>query len=100
MSAFTLTIPHKLGREQAKKRIEDHLIGYRQKLQKYVDEISYEWQGDRLNFNVMVWGQGVSGFGLVRDADVLIEVDLPFMLSMFAGAMQPKIEKEAAGLLT
>jgi putative polyhydroxyalkanoate system protein len=94
----TVTIPHELGRAEARRRIEAgfddlsrHLGG--------MGGVSKAWDGDRLNFAFAAMGQAISGTAEVADQAVRLEVLLPNLLAMMAGKLTGRLRKEGQLLL-
>jgi Putative polyhydroxyalkanoic acid system protein (PHA_gran_rgn) len=100
MSApLVVSIPHKLGREEASRRLKTGLGRAAASLP--VLQIDEErWDGDRLNFRVRALGQVASGQVDVGDDHVRVEVVLPWLLQRFAQAAQAAIRNRGQLLLT
>jgi hypothetical protein len=80
-----LSVPHRLGREEAKRRLDSGISRVRAELGALVTAIDYHWQADNLNFRVEAVWQTISGRIAVLDDAVDIEIDLPWMLRLLAG---------------
>lgn len=96
--AVTVTIPHELGRAEARRRIETgfgdltrHLGG--------LGTVSKSWDGDRLSFAFQALGQAISGAIDVADHSIRLEVLLPNVLAMIAGKVKGRLQKEGQLLL-
>jgi putative polyhydroxyalkanoate system protein len=94
----TVTIPHELGRAEARKRVDAgfddlsrHLGG--------LGGVSRSWEGDRLNFAFAAMGQAISGTLDVADRGIRLEVLLPNLLAMMAGKLKGRLHKEGQLLL-
>jgi hypothetical protein len=100
MSApLVVSIPHKLGREEASRRLKTGLGRAAASLPVLqVDE--ERWDGDHLNFRVRALGQVASGQVDVGDDHVRVEVVLPWLLQRFAQAAQAAIRNRGQLLLT
>src|SRR4051812_25219311 len=85
MSNLTATVPHKLTRDEAKRRIQDQLGQLRQQQGQLLQNLQETWTGDRMDFSVAAMGQTVTGHLVVEDQAVQVEVALPWMLAMLAG---------------
>jgi hypothetical protein len=95
----TVSIPHKLGKEEAARRIKKGFAAAREKgggLMTFSDET---WTGDKLAFNVSVLGQSAVGTLDVREAEVQIDVTLPWLLAKMAEQAKVLIEKQGKYLL-
>jgi hypothetical protein len=99
MSNLTITIPHQLGREEAKRRISEQtsqLLGQQGGL---LERAEQRWEGDTLHFHVGAMGQSVSGTALFTDQNVHLDIALPWMLKVLAGGMKKQIEQQGRKLL-
>ncbi len=86
-----VSVPHKLGRDEARRRLERGLGKAGGASFATVDE---RWTGDRLDFTVAALGQRISGWADVRDDRVDLEVRLPWLLKKLAETFRPALEKE------
>ncbi len=100
MSApLVVSIPHRLGREEASRRIRGGLARAAASVPVLsVDE--ERWEGDRMFFRVRAMGQAASGQIDVADDHVRLEVTLPFLLQRFAQMAQAAIRQRGQLLLT
>ena len=100
MSApLIVSIPHRLGREEATRRLKAGLTHAATSIPVLtVDE--ERWEGDRMVFRVRALGQPASGHLDVADDHVRLEVTLPWLLQRFAEVAQIAIRKRGQLLLT
>ena len=100
MSApLVVSIPHRLGREEATRRLKTGLIRAASSVPVLkVDE--ERWDGDRMVFRVRALGQAASGHLDVADDHVRLEVTLPWLLQRFAEVAQVAIRNRGNLLLT
>jgi len=100
MSApLVVSIPHRLGREEAARRLKDGLTRAASSVPVLkVDE--ERWDGDRMIFRVRALGQAASGHLDVADDHVRVEVTLPWLLQRFAEVAQIAIRNRGNLLLT
>ena len=100
MSApLTVSIPHRLGREEAIRRLKTGLASIRNNYSSLIAVDREEWAGDKLAFGLRALGQPSSGSIEVFEDRLLIEVTLPWLLAKFAERVVPTIRKEATLLL-
>jgi Putative polyhydroxyalkanoic acid system protein (PHA_gran_rgn) len=97
---ITVSLPHQLGRAEARRRIESGFAKVVQMLPGSGGTSSERWEGDRLIFNVAAMGQTAAGVVDVRDPVVLIEIELPGVLGMIAGRFKERLQKAGQLLLT
>ena len=95
---LTVDLPHKLGAQEARRRIErnvgkltDHIPGGAQ--------VGSRWTGDRLDLDVGAMGQQVSAQIDIRETLVRMTVDLPPALAFFRGMIEPLIQSQGAAML-
>jgi hypothetical protein len=97
--AITLTIPHELGRAEARRRIDDGFAGLTRHLGVVAGAVTQTWTGDRLSFGFSALGQHVSGTVEVEDALVKLELLLPNLLAALAGRLKGRLRSEGQILL-
>jgi Putative polyhydroxyalkanoic acid system protein (PHA_gran_rgn) len=100
MSApLIVSIPHRLGREEAVRRLKTGLSRAAASIP--VMQVEEErWTGDSMNFRIRALGQIASGQIDVADDHVKLEVMLPWLLQRFAEMAQATIRKRGQLLLT
>jgi hypothetical protein len=100
MSApLVVSIPHRLGREEAVRRLKTGLGRAAASIP--VMQVEEErWNGDSMNFRIRALGQIASGQVDVADDHVRVEVMLPWLLQRFAEMAQAAIQKRGQLLLT
>jgi hypothetical protein len=96
---ITVTISHRLGREDAKRRIDQGLAAIRGEIAPYVKSLDYAWEDYRLDFRVLAMMQTITGRIEVYDDFVKIELGLPRLLHLLARTIKGRIENYAATLL-
>lgn len=100
MSApLVVSIPHRLGREEAVRRLKAGLGRAAASIP--VMQVEEErWSGDSMNFRIRALGQVATGQVDVADDQVRVEVVLPWLLQRFAEMAQATIRKRGQLLLT
>ena len=99
MNAITVTVPHDLGVETAKKRLAERIEALRRE---YVDKIAQSevsWAGDVATIRVAALGQTATATMTVLPDMVRIEVQLPWLLGKLAGTVQVFISQNAKDVL-
>ncbi len=94
-----VTIPHQLGKEEAMRRLQGGIGRLRSQFGDKLGAIEDTWTGDHADFRVSVLGQTVTGALDVRDAEVRVEVQLPWMLAMVAEKAKGLIQKQGTLML-
>jgi hypothetical protein len=97
---ITISIPHQLGRAEARRRIEAGFARIVQQLPVSGGTCSERWDGDRLSFSVAAMGQTVAGVIDVLDATVELEIALPGVLGIIATGLKGRLQQVGQLLLT
>ncbi len=95
----TVTIPHQLGRAEARRRIDEGFARLTAQLGGGLAQINKTWSGDQMQFAARAVGQAISGRLDVLDDAVKMEIDLPPLLAMIADKIRGRIQKEGQLLL-
>jgi len=95
---IVVSIPHKLGRDEAVRRLKRGLATASDSL--HVLSIDEEiWSGESMTFRVRALGQAASGKVDVSDDAVRLEVVLPYVLQKFAEMAQKVLRTRGQLLL-
>jgi hypothetical protein len=94
-----ISVPHRLGRQEAQRRLDHGINRLRPELAQYVNTLDLEWQGDRLNFRARALTQTITGRLDVLDDSVRLEIDLPWMLRLVTEIIAPQIRRRGRELL-
>jgi hypothetical protein len=92
-------IPHKLGRDEAHRRIASNIHKLRDHIPGGANHIDANWSGDRLDLTVHAMGQAVEALIDVEDSKVHCRIQLPGMLALFAGPIEQMLKLRGADLL-
>jgi hypothetical protein len=96
---LVVTIPHRLGKDEALRRIKNGLGGARSNWSHVLQIQEETWTGDRGSIAISALGQHASGIIDVRERDVELTVTLPWLLHKIAERFTPLIRKEAVLML-
>jgi putative polyhydroxyalkanoate system protein len=91
-------LPHKLGKDEARRRIANNV----HKLREHIPggaQVQSGWTGDQMNLDVQAMGQAVTATIDVEESVVRLKVLLPGMLGMFSGLVQATLQKKGNVLL-
>ena len=91
-------LPHRLGAEEARRRIAGGIGRLTDHLPPGAD-VSSEWSGDVLNLRVGAMGQEVVARIEVQEAIVRVEMTLPAALSFFTRAIEAAVRRKGADML-
>ena len=96
---ITVNVPHKLSREEARKRIDSGFGKVQEQIAGKAVSVEQTWNGDTLAFAAGAMGQKITGTLHVQDKNVLIEIDLPWFLAKLSGTVTDKLKKGTQLLL-
>ena len=95
----TVSVPHRLGKEEAIRRLKGGLGRMRTNLSALIAIEQETWVGDTLQFSARGLGQTAAGSITVFDDNLRIEVTLPWLLARFAHAAQRVIGQKGQLML-
>jgi hypothetical protein len=96
---FVVIVPHQLGRQAARDRLERGLDRIRSELAAYATAVESGWVDDQLTFSVRAMGQTFGGRMDVLDDAVRVEVDLPWLVALLAETIAARIRQTGMRLL-
>ncbi len=97
--SITVTIPHRLGKEEALRRMKAGFAHVRQRLGALIAIEQETWDADTLQFQMRGMGQTASGRIVVLDDCLRLDITLPWILARLAERFLPALRKETAKLL-
>jgi hypothetical protein len=99
LEPLVITISHRLGRDEAKRRLDDGLSHIRRQLAAFVSSLDYTWTAYRLDFSVTAMRQKIDGRIDIENDTVRVEIRLPLLLRVLANKITGRVRSEAALLL-
>jgi putative polyhydroxyalkanoate system protein len=95
MATIDVRRNHSLPKEEARKRAEALAKSMEQRF-----ELEWQWQGDRIVFQAPRGSaKGTKGTVDVTDNEVRVQIDLPFLMRVFKGAVENKVNEKLGELL-
>jgi Putative polyhydroxyalkanoic acid system protein (PHA_gran_rgn) len=88
-------VPHRLGAEEAKRRIAERIELLRRD---YIDKLAYSeanWNGETAHLRVVVFGQTATAQLYVMNDALRVEVQLPWILAALTGKIQGVLKSSA-----
>lgn len=96
---ITVTISHRLGRDEAKRRIDSGLGSIRKDIAQFVRSLDYDWDGYTLNFRASAMMQTITGRLEIYEEFIRVELALPRLLHLLAKTVAGQIEQRGSALL-
>jgi hypothetical protein len=94
-----VTIPHKLGKAEAKRRLQAGFSNVRSSFGEKFIVLKDAWAGEHLDFEASLFGQSTTGTVDVADDHVRLEVLLPWVLALLANQAKVLVEKQGRLML-
>jgi hypothetical protein len=94
-----VSIPHRLGRQEAKRRLDSGIGRLRPELGAFVSGLDYYWEGDTLNFNASAMWQTITGRIAALDDALRIEIDLPWLMNLLGDTIAKQVRERGVALL-
>lgn len=98
-SPITIDLPHNLGAEEAKRRLQSRIGELGNHIPGGAAEIQSRWTGDRMHLMVKAMGQEVVANIDVHEKLVRLEVLLPPVLAFFGKQIEALIRRKGPELL-
>lgn len=92
-------IPHKLGKEEAKRRLQSGFGNVRSNVSANFMVLKDTWSGDHLDFQASLLGQTTRGKLDVADDHVRLEVELPWPLALLAEKAKSLVKRQGQLML-
>lgn len=102
MTPVVVSVPHQLGREEARRRIDEGFGQVRQQVSSGMGAMmawDQRWEDDRLLFEAKGLGQQLQGRIEVMEDSVRIEIDLPKILAGLAQRIVGRLQDTGRKLL-
>ena len=96
---ITISIPHRLGQEEARKRLQAGVAEMRNKYSSHIANVAETWNQNRMEFRMSVMSQTITGRAEVLADAVKLEIDLPWLVATLAEQLRPRIEEEGRRIL-
>ncbi|WP_301750626.1 polyhydroxyalkanoic acid system family protein [uncultured Erythrobacter sp.] len=95
-----VTLPHDLTKDEVRRRMRAHADEIGSFFPPGLAKVTTDWPTeDRMTITAQVVGQTIPGGVEVRDHDVVIEMELPLLLSVMKGPLEAAVKKEGGRLL-
>jgi hypothetical protein len=95
-----VSIPHRLGKEEAVRRLKSGLERTRTAFGGgQFSVLAEKWSGDRLDLRIAMLGQATDGTIDVAEDHIRIEVQLPWLIGMLADKAKALIQRQGQLML-
>ena len=94
-----VSIPHRLGRQEARRRLDSGIGRLRSELTALLTGLDYHWEGNTLNFVASAMWQRITGRIEVLDDVVRVELDLPWLMQLLRDTIAKQVRGRGVALL-
>jgi putative polyhydroxyalkanoic acid system protein len=94
-----VSIPHRLGRQEAKSRLDSGIGRIGPELAGLVSTLDHRWEEDTLNFTAVAMWQTITGRLAVLDDAVRIEIDLPWLMRLLGDTIAKQMRERTTAML-
>ena len=91
MPNLTISIPHQLTREEAKRRMQEQLDQARRQFSGVLGQFEERWDRYTLDLTIVSVGQNITARAFVEERTVEVAVALPWMLALLAGRVRSEV---------
>jgi hypothetical protein len=100
MKAIEVRVPHAIGPEEARRRLDAAVTRARQEYASHVGEIDATWEAEnRLRVLVSASGMRFDGTVDVMVEELVVNLQVPGMAALFSGRIREGIQERLGGLL-
>lgn len=99
MPKMSMHIPHSLGQEEARQRIQGMISTLKDQYGSQITDLSEQWDGDTGTFSLKAMGFSLKGTLQVTGNEVKVDGDLPWAAKPFQGTIEATIRERAERLL-
>lgn len=100
MKAVEVRVPHSLGRDEVKRRLDAAVVRARDEFGEKIGDLNASWEGDdRLRLLLSVMGMQIDSEVEIQASELLVRLQIPGMAGLFAGQIKQGIEERLGGLL-
>jgi hypothetical protein len=98
MPNMSIQIPHQLGREEAKRRVQQHL-GLLHGEEIGGIDFGEIWDGDIMTFSVRKLGESIICHLRIEDDVAHLDIELPWFLTTLATTVKQELEQQIRNIL-
>jgi hypothetical protein len=99
LQPLIVSVPHRLGREEAKRRIDTGIARAGPELGAFVNSLDYHWQADTLHVSAQAMWQTITGRIAVLDEAVRVEIDLPWLIRLIGDSVGRQVRERVVLML-
>src|SRR5258707_7665426 len=95
----TVSVPHHLDKEEAKRRVSGLLPGLRTEFAGMLSDLQERWEGDVLHFGFKARGLSITGSATVQPSAVALGYSLPLLAPPPTGPVRAGVPEGVGAVL-
>ena len=100
MKSIEVRVPHTIGRDEVRRRLDSALVRARDEYAAAVGDIEANWEGDdRLRVLLTVSGMRFDGTVDILVEELVVSLEVPGMAALFSRRIREGIEERLGGLI-
>lgn len=99
MPSIKVSVPHKLGQEEATRRLKNFIQEMREQYGSQAKNVQETWNGNTGQFSMDVMGMTLRGTLNIEPDQASMEADLPMAAMMFKGKIESQVRDKMGSLL-
>ena len=100
MKSIEVRVPHTIGRDEVRRRLDSALVRARDEYAAAVGDIEANWEGDdRLRVLLTVSGMRFDGTVDILVEELVVSLQVPGMAALFSRRIREGIEERLGGLI-
>lgn len=100
MKSLEVRVPHSLGPDEVRRRLDEAIVRAREDYADKVGTIEASWTGDdRLQLMLTVMGMKIDSDVEILVEELVVRLQVPGMAALFAGQIRNGIQERLGGLL-
>jgi hypothetical protein len=100
VKSLEVRVPHRLEKPEVRRRLDAAVERARRDFSDKVSSLDASWETeDRLAVDVVVLGMDISSDIEIEITELVVRLELPAMMSLFAGQVRTGIAERIGGLL-
>ncbi len=100
MAKMEVSVPHNLGQDEARKRIDNFLAELKKQFGTQVSDVNESWSGNKGSFALKAMGMSLDGNITVNENNVTVDGSLPMMATPFKGTIESTIRENLQKVLS
>jgi len=100
VKSIEVRVPHTIGRDEVRRRLDSALVRARDEYAAAVGDIEANWEGDdRLRVLLTVSGMRFDGTVDILVEELVVSLEVPGMAALFSRRIREGIEERLGGLI-